>query len=155
MAEAASGPFLLLANQGPQMVLQPDHFQEWKRGISSSLKQQEEELKDAEAYLSKLKSARQEFERLFQSEHTLALKAKLNTLELLQNELNLKLGDLNTEISRNEDSLAVIQRELVQSEADRTEHEERAQALRQWDERTKKQEQDYKDKQKAVERKKN
>ncbi|WP_379147165.1 hypothetical protein [Paenibacillus sp. sgz500992] len=154
MAEAASGPFLLPANQGPQMVLQPDHFQEWKRGISSSLKHQEEELKDAEAYLSKLKSARQEFERLFQSEHTLALKAKLNTLELLQNELNLKLGDLNTEISRNEDSLAVIQRELAQSEADRTEHEERAQALRQWDERTKKQEQDYKDKQKAVERKK-
>lgn len=153
MGEAAREPFLLLSNQGPQMVLQPELYQDWKREITSSLKEQEEELKDAEAYLSKLKSSRQEYAGLFQSEHTPALKARLSTLELHYVELNRKLGDLNMDISRNEDTLLNIQRELAQCDKDRVEHEERAQALRRWEERTKEQEQNQKDKQIAVERK--
>lgn len=153
MAEAAVGPFLLLSNQGPQMVLQPERFQDWKRGIASRLKEQEEELQDAENYLSRLRAARQEFERLFQSEHTLMLKAKLNELELIQAELGQTISGLNAGISSNAELLSALQQQLNESGQERTRLEQRAQALRLWEERSKKQEQDYKDKQRAVERK--
>ncbi|CAH1191513.1 hypothetical protein PAECIP111892_00661 [Paenibacillus auburnensis] len=153
MAGTAVEPFRLLSNQGPQMILQPERFQDWKRGIASRLKEQEEELQDAENYLSKLRSARQEFERLFQGEHTMNLRAKLSTLAQLSDELVRKLSSLNHEISSNEEALAGIQKELVQNELEQTGLEQRVQALRQWEERTKKQEQDYRDKQSAVERK--
>ncbi|AIQ47104.1 hypothetical protein R70723_15330 [Paenibacillus sp. FSL R7-0273] len=149
---AAVEPFLLLANQGPQMVLQPEQFNDWKRGIASRLKEQEEELQDAENYLSKLKTARQEFERLFQGEHTVSLKAKLLELELVVKELDTAVAGLKTEISDNEELLASIQKELNEYEQEKTGLEQRAQALRLWEERTRKQEQDYKDKQRAVDR---
>ncbi|OKP91615.1 hypothetical protein A3844_00350 [Paenibacillus helianthi] len=153
MAQPAAQPFLVLDGQGPQMVLQPDRFLEWKQGISARLKEQEAELQDAEGYLSKLKSARQEYERLFQGEHSVSLKGKLNALEGLLNEVRTAISALNTEISGNEETIAMIVREAAECEAGKAEQEDRAAALREWNERTKKQEQDYKDKQKALERK--
>lgn len=153
MAQPAEQPFLLLGGQGPQMVLQPDLFLEWKQGISARLKEQEAELQDAEGYLAKLKSARQEYERLFQNEHSVSLKGKLKALNSLQNELRTSLGELNTEINENAAAIGVIVREISECEAGKAEQDEKAAALREWNERTQKQEQDYKDKQKAVDRK--
>ncbi|MHA6532041.1 coiled-coil domain-containing protein [Paenibacillus sp. BAC0078] len=153
MGQMAVQPFLLPDSQGPLMVLQPDRFLEWKQGIAARLKEQEAELQDTEGYLAKLKSARQEYERLFQGEHTVSLKAKLTAMEALQHELRESLGGLNAEISRNEESIAAIAREMADCEADKAEHEARVLALREWNERTRKQEQDYKDKQTAQDRK--
>ena len=153
MAAADQASFMLLTNQGPQMVLQPDRFLDWKNGIQTKLKEQEQELQDSEAYLSKLKSVYREFERLFQADNTKTIIAKLNNLALHQNELMQKISGLDTEIKGNEDTLTRIGRELVESEALSLEHEQRATALRTWIDRTKKQELDHKEKQKTVEQK--
>lgn len=153
MADAAEASFLLLSHQGPQMVLQPERFLDWKQGIASRLKEQEEELQAAEGYLAKLKSARQEYERLLQGEHTVSLRAKQKAVETLQQELGNSLNELNAELARNEEILAGIARDLAVNEADKAEHENKSAALREWNERSRKQEQDYKDKQKAVEQK--
>ncbi|WP_379152640.1 hypothetical protein [Paenibacillus sp. sgz5001063] len=153
MAQPAVQPYLILDGQGSQMVLQPDRFLEWKQGISARLKEQEVELQDAEGYLAKLKSARQEFERLFQGEHSVTLKDKLTALNSSQHELRTAVSALNTEISDNEAAIALIVRETAECEAGKSEQEDKAAALREWNERTKKQEQDYKDKQEALDRK--
>ncbi|MBW4080727.1 hypothetical protein [Paenibacillus sp. S150] len=153
MAQSALQPFLLLDGQGPQMVLQPDRFVEWRQGISSRLKDREGELQAAEGYLSKLKSARQEYERLFQSEHSASLKARLKALGELRNEVRKGLTELGAEIGGNEAGITEIVKEAAECEAGKAEQEARAAALREWNEQTRKQEQDYKDKQKAVDRK--
>ncbi|AIQ41488.1 hypothetical protein [Paenibacillus sp. FSL R5-0912] len=151
MADATGASFLLLTHQGPQMVLQPERFLDWKQGIASRLKEREEELQDAEGYLAKLKSARQEYDRLLQGEHTVSLRARQQVLETRQQELGKSLNELNAEMSLNEETISGIARDLAVSEAEKTEHEARAAALREWAERSRKQEQDYKDKQKSVE----
>ncbi|AIQ58540.1 hypothetical protein [Paenibacillus borealis] len=151
MADATGASFLLLSHQGPRMVLQPERFLDWKQGIASRLKEQEEELQDAEGYLAKLKSARLEYDRLLQGEHTVSLRARQKVLETQQQELGKSLNELNAEMSLNEETLSGISRDLAVSEAEKTEHETRAAALREWVERSRKQEQDYKDKQKSVE----
>lgn len=153
MAVADEVSFILLANQGPQMVLQPDRFLDFKNGIQAKLKEQEQVLQDAEAYLSKLKSVRQEYERLFQTENTVTITAKLNTLSKLQNELQKSIINLGNVIDENEDTLTRIGRELIENKALSREHEQRAAALQIWMERTKKQEQDHKEKQKTLQRK--
>ncbi|WNS45397.1 hypothetical protein [Paenibacillus sp. MMS20-IR301] len=155
MADAAEASFRLLTHQGPQMVLQPDRFLEWKRGIASRLKEQEEELQGAEGYLAKLKSARQEYDRLLQGEHTVSLRTRQKTIAALQQELGKSLNELNAELSRNEELLAGVSRGLADSEAERTGHEAKAAALREWSERSRKQEQDYKDKQQSTDHKTN
>ncbi|KTD87370.1 hypothetical protein [Paenibacillus etheri] len=151
----ASDPvsFKLLANQGPQMVLEPDRFLNFKSGIQSKLKEQEQVLQDAEAYLSKLKSVRQEYERLYQTENTVTITAKRNTLMKLQSELQLSIISLSNEMDENESTLARIGRELIENKALSAEHEHRAAALQVWIERTKKHEQDQKEKKKYSDRK--
>ncbi|CAH1056765.1 hypothetical protein [Paenibacillus pseudetheri] len=151
----ASDPvsFKLLANQGPQMVLEPDRFLNFKSGIQSKLKEQEQVLQDAEAYLSKLKSVRQEYERLSQTENTVTITAKRNTLMKLQSELQQSIISLSNEINENESTLARIVRELIENKALSAEHEHRAAALQAWIERTKKHEQDQKEKKKYSDRK--
>lgn len=153
MVPSAPSAFMLLANQGPQMVLQPDRFQDWKSGIQGELKEQEQVLQDSEAYLAKLKSVRQEYERLFQSENSITLTFKRNALIKLQDELQQRIINLSNEIDENEGTLTVIGRGLAENKALSVEHEQRAAALHIWIERTKKQEQDHKDKQKYTERK--
>lgn len=153
MGEAEAASFLLLAHQGPQMVLQPERFLDWKQGIASRLREQEEELQDAEGYLAKLKSAGQEYDRLLQGEHTVSLRAKHKEVESQRQELSKSLGELSAEMSRNEEIITAIVRDLAACEAEKSEQETRGAALREWSERSRKQEQDYKDKQKAVEQK--
>lgn len=153
MAVSDQASFTILANQGPQMVLQPDRFHEWKSGIQAKLKEQEQELKDSEGYLAKLKSARLEFERLFHMDNSMVLKAKINNLVQQQQELEKILADLNTDIEENEAQLSRLSRALADCEVKRAEYEQKSVALRNWELRTKKQEQDYKEKQKTVERK--
>lgn len=153
MAAAVTEPFLLFTNQGPQMVLQPERFQDWKRGIAARLQEREEELRDAEGYLSRLKSTRQEFERLLQSEHSLTLEGKLAVQEQQLQELEQSIGELNDKIRGNEEAAAGILRELAECEAEKIGLGEREQALRQWESRSKKNGQDYKDKQIALENK--
>ncbi|UQZ36636.1 hypothetical protein C2I18_25735 [Paenibacillus sp. PK3_47] len=153
MAAAAEEPFLLFANQGQQMVLQPEQFQEWKRGIAAGLQVKEEELREAEVYLSRLKKVQQDFEHVRQSEHSLTLNDRLDGLEQQQQSLAQSISELNEEIRKNEDAAADILRELADCETEKKELNEREQALRQWEMRTKKNEQDYKDKQSALENK--
>lgn len=153
MSVSASASFMLIANQGPQMVLQPDRFQDWKNSIQGKLKEKEELLQDSEAYLSKLKAVRQEYERLFQSENTMTLTVKHNAILKRLDELQQSITDLNNEIKENEDTLIRIGRELSESKALSAEHDQKAGALQAWIERTKKQEKDYKEKQKISERK--
>ncbi|WP_405174576.1 hypothetical protein MHI27_20290 [Paenibacillus sp. FSL H8-0261] len=152
---AASDPvsYKLLANQGPQMVLEPDRFLNFKSGIQAKLKEQEQVLQDAEAYLSKLKSVRQEYERLYQTENTVTITAKRNTLMKLQSELQQSIISLSNEINENESTLARIGRELIENKALSAEHEQRAAALQGWIERSKKHEQDQKEKKKYTDRK--
>lgn len=151
MAEAGAENFHLLAHQGPQMVLQPERFQEWKRGMASRLREQEEELQAEEAYLAKLRSARQEVDRLLQGEHTVSLRARQKTAMTLLQELRGQLNEMHAEQARYEEVLAGISRDLAACEADKAEQESRAAALRDWTERSRKQEQDYQEKQKAME----
>lgn len=153
MAAAVTEPFLMFTNQGPQMVLQPERFRDWKAGIAARLQEREEELRDAEGYVIKLRNARQEFDRLLQSEHSLALKAKLDALELQRQELERSISGLNEKIRASEETAAEILRELAECEAEKSELGGREQALRQWEIRSKKNEQDYKDKQIALENK--
>lgn len=153
MAEAAVEPFLLPVSKGLRMILQPEHYQDWKRGSQSRLQEQEQELQDAEGYLTKLKNTRLEYERLFQNEHTVSLRAKLHSMELEEAELHKSVSDVNLEIIRNEERFTVITREIADCVAERSELEDRIAALRLWNERTTKQELDYKAKQSAVERK--
>ncbi|WP_342477952.1 hypothetical protein NYE24_02715 [Paenibacillus sp. FSL H7-0350] len=155
MAEGGTDAFLLLAHQGPQMVLQPDHFQEWKRGMASRLREQEEELQAEEAYLAKLRSARQEYERLHLSEHTASLRIRQKSAETLLQELRSQLNEMNAEQARYEEVLDGISRDLSACEADKSEQETRAAALREWSERSRKHEQNYTDKHKSVEQKNN
>ncbi|NQX44196.1 hypothetical protein HQN87_02535 [Paenibacillus tritici] len=155
MAEAGTGSFLLLAHQGPQMVLQPERFLDWKRGIASRLREQEEALQAEEAYLAKLKSARQEVERLYQGEHTVSLRVQQKSVETLLQEPRTQLNEMNAEQARYEEILAGISRDLAACEAEKLEQETKAAALREWSERSRKQEQDYQDKQKSVELKNN
>jgi len=153
MAAADQSSFLLLPNQGPQMVLQPDRFLSWKNGIQAKLKEQEQGLQDLEAYLSRLKSLRQEYDRLLQSDNSITISAKLGTLMNLQNELQQSIGKLGVEMEENEDTLTGISRELAGNKSLHAEHGQRIEALQGWVERTKKQEQDYKDKQNIAGRK--
>ncbi len=153
MAASHQASFMLFANQGPQMVLQPDRFQDWKSSIQGKLKEQEQILQDSEAYLSKLKSVRQEYERLFQTENTMTLTAKQDALIKLQAELQQSINNLSHEMDENEGTLTRIGRELAENKVLSVEHEQRAGVLQAWIERTKKQEQDYKEKQKIIERK--
>ncbi|AJS61179.1 hypothetical protein [Paenibacillus sp. IHBB 10380] len=153
MAVVDQESFLLLTNQGSQMVLQPDRFLEWRNGIQAKLKEQEQELKDKEAYLSNLKSARQEFERLFQADNSMTFKAELSNLALLQKELQHNISNLNAEMEENESTIARISREHAEEELLKEDHEQREVALREWVERTKQQELNYKEKQELVKRK--
>lgn len=152
---AASDPvsFKLLANQGPHMVLEPDRFLNFKSGIQAKLKEQEQVLQDAEAYLSKLKSVRQEYERLYQTENTVTITAKRNILMKLQSELQQNIISLSNEMDENEGMLARIGRELIENKVLSAEHEQRAAALQAWIERSKKHEQDQKEKKKYTDRK--
>lgn len=151
----ASDPvsFKLLANQGPQMVLEPDRFLNFKSGIQAKLKEQEQVLQDAEAYLSKLKSVRQEYERLYQTENTVTIAAKRNALMKMQSELQQSIISLSNEIDENEGTLARISRELTENKVLSAEHEQRAAALQGWIKRSKKHEQDQKEKKKYTDRK--
>ncbi|OZQ60313.1 hypothetical protein CA600_28685 [Paenibacillus sp. VTT E-133280] len=153
MAASDQVSFNLFANQGPQMVLEPDRFFNFKSGIQAKLKEQEQVLQDAEAYLSKLKSVRQEYERLYQTENTVTITAKRNTLMKLQSELQQSLINLDNEIDENEGILARIGRELIENKALSAEQEQRAAALQGWIERSKKHEQDQKEKKKYTDRK--
>ncbi|MBT2291757.1 hypothetical protein J7E73_22030 [Paenibacillus albidus] len=148
MGEAAASSFLFLSNQGPQMVLQPDRFLNWKNGIQAKLKEQEQELQDSEAYLAKLKSSRLEFERIFQSDNSVTLAGRQQQLAMQHEEIQRSTHALNAELEANEDLLIQIGRELSENEVMHKEHEQKTAALQEWIERTKRQELDYKEKQK-------
>lgn len=153
MAVPDQSAFKLLANQGPQMVLEPDRFLKFRSGIQSKLKEQEQLLQDAEAYLSKLKSVRQEYDRLFQTENTVTITSKCNALMKLQSELQQSIINLSQEMDENEGNLTRISRELIENKTLSAEHERRAVVFQAWIERTKKHEQDQKEKKKYTERK--
>ncbi|WP_150273865.1 hypothetical protein [Paenibacillus tepidiphilus] len=153
MAVSGGNAFLLPADEGRQLALQPERFREWKRGSGARLKEQEEELREAEGYLAKLKAVQQEAERLYQSEHSQHLRDKLRVLELGHQELLAEMERLNAELSGNEAEWKAAQQQLTEAEAEKAELAERIQALREWEQRTARQERDYKDKQAAVEQK--
>ncbi|WP_151734022.1 hypothetical protein [Paenibacillus tengchongensis] len=153
MSASAGNAFLLPADEGRQLALQPERFREWKRGSAARLREQEEELREAEAYLAKLKAVQQEAERLYQSEHSQQLQNKLRILELGHRELLADQERLNAGISSNEEEWKAAQQQLTEAEAEKAELAGRIQALREWERRAVRQERDYKDKQAAVERK--
>ncbi|MFC3746873.1 hypothetical protein [Paenibacillus sp. GCM10012306] len=153
MAAMDSPALMLLASEGPQMVLQPERFMNWKNGITAKLKEREQELQDGEAYLSKLRSARQEYERLFQLDNTLVLRTKLDALTLLDQELRQKIGQLNAELQDHEDLILRLSREIAEGSTAILEQQQRQLALQSWIERTRAQEEARQEKQKVVDRK--
>ncbi|ASA21426.1 hypothetical protein [Paenibacillus donghaensis] len=153
MISAGQAAYTLLEHQGLQMVIQPEQFLKWRDGIQAQLKEQEQTLKDAEAYHSRLRTAQLAYAQLFQTEHSHSLTAKRKLLEERHRELLKALEQLNTQLQGNETALFAIQRAITDGGVRRTELEQRETALRGWTERLRKQASDYKDKQKLVEHK--
>lgn len=75
----------------------------------------------------------------------MTLTAKHDALIKLQAELQQSIINLSNEMDENEGTLTRIGRELAENKVLSVEHEQRAGVLQAWIERTKKQEQDYKE----------